>query len=163
MGFDGFVTLTNSTVTDNSGDGGDGIQSSGVVLLENSIVAQQQAGPGCAGPGTLTSLGNNLDSDDTCNLIAPSDIPGGNADLGPLANNGGPTETHALLIGSDAIDAGDNATCATAPVSRRRPAERQPSPGACVRQSAPSSGFGHRQLTWRRLRMSRACLKPARR
>ena len=28
--------------------------------------------------------------------------------LGPLANNGGPTETHALLPGSPAIDAGDS-------------------------------------------------------
>ena len=28
--------------------------------------------------------------------------------LGPLADNGGPTQTHALLPGSPAIDAGDN-------------------------------------------------------
>ena len=30
--------------------------------------------------------------------------------LGPLANNGGPTQTHALLSGSPALDAGDPAT-----------------------------------------------------
>ena len=30
--------------------------------------------------------------------------------LGPLAANGGPTQTHALLPGSPAIDAGDNAS-----------------------------------------------------
>jgi hypothetical protein len=29
---------------------------------------------------------------------------------GPLANNGGKTKTHALLAGSRAIDAGDNAS-----------------------------------------------------
>jgi hypothetical protein len=29
--------------------------------------------------------------------------------LAPLANNGGPTRTHALLAGSPAIDKGDNA------------------------------------------------------
>ena len=28
--------------------------------------------------------------------------------LGPLADNGGPTLTHVLLLGSPAIDAGDN-------------------------------------------------------
>ena len=28
--------------------------------------------------------------------------------LGPLADNGGPTQTHALLAGSPAIDAGDD-------------------------------------------------------
>jgi hypothetical protein len=31
------------------------------------------------------------------------------ARLGPLANNGGPTQTHALLAGSPAIDTGDDA------------------------------------------------------
>jgi len=31
--------------------------------------------------------------------------------LGPLADNGGPTETQALLAGSPAIDAGDNSAC----------------------------------------------------
>ena len=35
-----------------------------------------------------------------------------NALLGPLANNGGPTKTHALLPGSPAIDAGDPAAVA---------------------------------------------------
>src|SRR5205814_2005 len=41
----------------------------------------------------------------------------GNANLGPLADNGGPTLTHALLLGSAAIDAGDDAVCAADPVS----------------------------------------------
>jgi hypothetical protein len=31
--------------------------------------------------------------------------------LGPLADNGGPTETQALLPGSPAIDTADNAVC----------------------------------------------------
>ena len=31
--------------------------------------------------------------------------------LGPLKNNGGPTQTHALLAGSPAIDAGDPGGC----------------------------------------------------
>ena len=31
--------------------------------------------------------------------------------LGPLADNGGPTLTHALLAGSPAIDAADTAVC----------------------------------------------------
>jgi hypothetical protein len=35
----------------------------------------------------------------------------------PLASNGGPTPTHALLPGSPAVDAGDDTTCAAAPVS----------------------------------------------
>src|SRR5262249_60727782 len=31
--------------------------------------------------------------------------------LGPLKNNGGPTQTHALVAGSPAIDAGDSSGC----------------------------------------------------
>jgi hypothetical protein len=37
--------------------------------------------------------------------------------LGPLSNNGGVTQTHALLPGSPAIDVGDNTICAAAPIS----------------------------------------------
>jgi hypothetical protein len=53
----------------------------------------------------------------TCNFDQPSDQPNTNPLLGTLADNGGPTETHALLAGSPAIDAGDNSTCAAGPVS----------------------------------------------
>src|SRR5215216_5140616 len=42
-------------------------------------------------------------------------IPVGSPQLGPLQDNGGPTWTMALLPGSAAIDAGDNAVCAQAP------------------------------------------------
>ena len=46
--------------------------------------------------------------------LAPSNLIGTTADplnpmLGPLANNGGPTQTMALLPGSPAINAGSNA------------------------------------------------------
>jgi hypothetical protein len=66
-------------------------------------VADNPTGGDCS--DTFTSLGYNLDSDGTCALGAVGDISSGTANLGPLANNGGPTLTHALLIGSNAIDA----------------------------------------------------------
>jgi hypothetical protein len=50
--------------------------------------------------------------DNTCGLIGGSDPL-----LGPLQNNGGPTKTHALLPGSPAIDAGNDAVCAADPVN----------------------------------------------
>jgi hypothetical protein len=77
-------------------------------VLQNTII--QDDNQSCAASGFL-SLGGNIDSDDTCNLIEPSDKPGSNPLLGPLADNGGPTQTHALLEGSPAIDAGENAGC----------------------------------------------------
>src|SRR5262249_13050840 len=64
----------------------------GVMSLHNSIVA----GNRCCG----TDLSGSYTGDH--NLI------GGNPRLGPLADNGGHTQTHALMPGSPAIDAGDN-------------------------------------------------------
>jgi hypothetical protein len=75
----------------------------GELTLLNSIVASN-AFTDCAGP--VTSAGFNLDTDNTCRLTAPGDKPGvSNPLLGPLADNGGPTKTNALLPGSPAIDA----------------------------------------------------------
>ena len=54
---------------------------------------------------TMTSTGHNLSSDNTCPLGAAGDLPNTLALLGPLQNNGGPTRTHALIIGSPAINA----------------------------------------------------------
>ena len=57
-------------------------------------------------PSSFISLGYNLSTDSTCNLTATGDIPNGTANLGPLQVNApGSTATHALLAGSQAIDA----------------------------------------------------------
>ncbi len=53
----------------------------------------------------LESNGYNLDNDGTCGLNGVGDQTGVNPKLGPLANNGGPTQTMALKAGSPAIDA----------------------------------------------------------
>jgi hypothetical protein len=58
----------------------------------------------------LTSGGHNVFTDATCAPV-PTDGVVGDARLGPLADNGGPTLTHALLPGSPAIDAADAALC----------------------------------------------------
>jgi CSLREA domain-containing protein len=63
----------------------------------------------CWLPGTLVSLGHNLASDGSCGLGAPVDPV-----LADLADNGGSTETRALLPGSPAIDAGDASACPAA-------------------------------------------------
>ena len=67
-------------------------------------------------PGTITSRGYNLSSDAAGGdgsispggfLNAIGDIRNLDPRLGPLQDNGGPTLTHALLLGSMAIDAGN--------------------------------------------------------
>ena len=65
----------------------------------------------CDGFPPLLSNGNNLSSDNSCNLNLASDRPATNALLGPIANNGGPTQTNLPLVGSPAIDTGSNTGC----------------------------------------------------
>ncbi len=106
----GTVTLIKCTVNDNQAFLGGGLwNGSGTLTLRNTIVAHNPSGGDCS--GAITSAGHNLDSDGTCNLSATGDITGTDPLLDPLQNNGGRTETHALLPGSPAIDAADNAAC----------------------------------------------------
>ncbi|HST12702.1 MAG TPA: choice-of-anchor Q domain-containing protein [Terriglobales bacterium] len=102
----GSVTISNSTISGNSAASTGGI--SGPATVQNSIVANNSGG-NCA--GALTSKGYNLSSDDTCKLNGPGDMNNTDPLLGPLQNNGGPTQTMALLPGSLAIDAGNPSGC----------------------------------------------------
>jgi CSLREA domain-containing protein len=72
--------------------------------LRNSIVANAVSGGNCSGSG-ITSGGSNLSSDNTCSFNATGDLNNTDPLLGPLANNGGFTQTHALQVGSPAINA----------------------------------------------------------
>jgi uncharacterized repeat protein (TIGR01451 family)/CSLREA domain-containing protein len=134
----GTVNLRNATVTDNASasdaeGGGAGLNSFGdgtyifvnTILSNNTVGAEaavRDANCGCTGgesacpPGRMVSTGNNLTDEpveaDTCQLTLGTDV---HADplLEPLANNGGLTETQALVkdSGSPAIDGGDNTRC----------------------------------------------------
>ena len=58
--------------------------------------------------GTITSLGYNLSSDNGGGYLSgPGDQTNTDPILGPLQNNGGPTQTHRPYPQSPAIDAGD--------------------------------------------------------
>lgn len=101
----GTLTLLNVTVSDNAG-GGISVWSEGTVSLKNTILAD------CS--GTLNSQGHNLiENTFGCTITGDTtgNVLGQDPKLGPLADNGGPTLTHALLAGSPAIDAGDNIGC----------------------------------------------------
>jgi hypothetical protein len=101
----GLTTINNSTISGNNAHShpqGGGIY--GSATLQNSIVANSING-NCY--GTVTSHGYNLSSDNTCNFDSSGDGYNINPLLGPLQNNGGPTQTMALMPGSPAIDAGN--------------------------------------------------------
>lgn len=109
----GTISIINSTITGNSASlGGGGIRTlGGVIEITYTVIAGNVTGSDCAGAGTVTSLGHNLDGDNTCGLLTSlADLPGVGPLLGPLQENGGLTRTHALLSGSPAIDAGNDGT-----------------------------------------------------
>ncbi|MDA0920601.1 MAG: hypothetical protein O2945_16135 [Planctomycetota bacterium] len=117
----GTTTIVNSTVAANSSDlsaGGIFNNPGSVVLLTNSIVAGNDAQASdndvqgafssvrtnfIGDAGTSTGLVNGQNGNLVGTTLRPIDPV-----LGVLASNGGPTQTHELLIGSPAIDAGDN-------------------------------------------------------
>lgn len=128
----GSSTIINCTFSGNYSyspfpGGGIYIQNGGTVTIGNSIVAGNTAdtgGPDVYGP--FTSLGNNLigttdgstgwiSSDRTGTMAAPL-----NADLGTLADNGGPTATMMPAPASPAINAGSVALIPPGTVTDQR-------------------------------------------
>jgi len=95
------VSLDNVTITDSSQRA-----INGVVTMGNSIAANSGASD-CF--GTIHSTGFNL-IESTSGCTVTGDTTGNIVGLDPLldllADNGGPTRTHALLPGSPAVDAG---------------------------------------------------------
>ena len=129
------VTVRNSTITDTVGYGLSNLSVGGItrgtLTLRNVTVAQPflpaivsddpaattiadsilaTAGPGCI--GGFTSAGHNLlQSASGCTIVGDptGNVLGVDPFLGPLADHGGLTHTHALATGSPALDAGSPA------------------------------------------------------
>jgi fibronectin-binding autotransporter adhesin len=101
------ATVVNSTITDNHGFGytGAGVwndNGSNTFLVRNSIIDGNFSDQGYAHDyvGGLTNQGNNV-------------IGTRNPGLAPLGNYGGPTQTHALLQNSQALNLGNNCVLTT--------------------------------------------------
>jgi CSLREA domain-containing protein len=110
----GNLTIQGSTIAGNPGSGISFETASGAsISMWNTIVAGSGAGTACAGAVTVPSRGQfsgNLADDASC-AFTPGQGIQGDPLLGPLANNGGSTDTRALRQGSPAIDAGDPNLC----------------------------------------------------
>ena len=125
------LTLTSCTLSGNSGG-----SILGAASVANTVIANSLQGRNCNPP--TTSNGYNLDDDGTCGFFSTGDLSIVPANLAPLGDYGGPTQTHALCSGpgapdpscaaaSPAIDAGDNGHC---PATDQRGAPR-PYGSAC--------------------------------
>ncbi|MCB0021284.1 MAG: hypothetical protein KDE09_25985, partial [Anaerolineales bacterium] len=111
----GTLAVTNSTFSGNyPGYGGGIFNDSGTANLAGNVFAASSGGDNCTNSGTLNDNGYNLSDDATCTNGGTGSATNATLNLGDLADNGGPTWTHALLPGSDAIDAIPGGSCLTA-------------------------------------------------
>ena len=94
----GSISIAYSTITENSGDSPAIVSSNDNITIENSIIVNNPGGD-CDSALSITALGNNIDSDGSCSGFITTD-----PQLGPLADNGGGTQTHALDPNSPAIN-----------------------------------------------------------
>lgn len=111
------LVINSSTIAGNSSTGnGGGILCNGddfrapTVRLNNSIVAGNSAGKGIPDLAGIVYSGdyNLVQANGGATLPGTHNIKGVDAKLAPLADNGGPTPTRALLAGSPAIDRGSS-------------------------------------------------------
>jgi CSLREA domain-containing protein len=110
------LTATGATILGNSafnGMGSGGGISASMATLGGTIVANNLAhesnqsatyADNCS-VGTVATQGSNLSDATDCNLVSPSDQQNVPVLLGPLADNGGETNTHAVPAGSKALNA----------------------------------------------------------
>jgi hypothetical protein len=112
-----FIGLSNSTIAFNvATDAGAcaGLCTYQVAILDSSIIADNitdgtsQFNVGIWGDGPSDLIGSNNLIGESMGVDLPDDTIQSDPLLAPLADNGGPTLTHALLPGSPAIDAGNN-------------------------------------------------------
>lgn len=112
------VKLANATIASNrAGDDGTGGRGGGVfgasessITLGNTIVAANRADITANFAATPISQGHNLLGEDPGTGLQSTDVVSSTPRLGRLENNGGRTQTHALLPGSPAIDSGNPTT-----------------------------------------------------
>ena len=127
----GALLIINSTIAANTASEGGGLYvvapPTGSPNSEDSIVAAGNGGA-CGGPGVPAMTGDgNIASDDSCSFKGSGNRYSTNPQIAGLTNNGGPTNTHALLPASPAIDTAR--ACTT--TDQRGVARPQPTAGLC--------------------------------
>jgi hypothetical protein len=105
--------LANNTFSGNGAYSGGALYSFGSLSFVNNILANSTSGGDCVtlSLGGMVSGSHNLIEDGSPCSSDP--FVRGDPMLGPLSDNGGPTQTMALLPGSPAIDAGTSACVIT--------------------------------------------------
>ncbi|MBV9447580.1 MAG: RICIN domain-containing protein [Streptosporangiaceae bacterium] len=131
----GTATITQSTFSGNSSAFGANLHNlttSGSMTVSQSIVANGAGGGGnCSGSPAIVDGGHNIDTGTSCGFSAANrSMSNTNPALGPLASNGGPTQTMALPSDSPAVNA-IPATVAGCPGSTDQRGVSRPQGPAC--------------------------------
>lgn len=105
------VLTAHSTFSGNTAASGNTLSNGdGTFTFTHDIIDDAASALVNSGGGSITSLGYNLSSGDGNGFLTkPGDKINTDPVIGPLANNGGPTPTHAILAGSPALNGGDRA------------------------------------------------------
>ncbi len=104
----GNLQLRFITVADNNPEG-IRVDGGAETTIRSSALANNVGG-NCAG-SPLSSEGYNIENDGTCSFVGIDDLPSTDPLLDPLAAGPGLAPSHALGIGSPAIDSGDPDRC----------------------------------------------------
>jgi CSLREA domain-containing protein len=100
------LQLFNSAIAGNQSGAGFAAVHIGLDSTFRNSIIYGNTGPQCNTNFSTVSSNNTLAQDATCGLTGPGDITGVNPGLGPLQNNGGPTNTRAIGPSSIAVNHG---------------------------------------------------------
>jgi predicted outer membrane repeat protein len=129
------LTLVYSTIAGNTGGDVANVAVGELTSFASVIALPQGGGTNCLGDNPITSFGYNVDDDDSCRFgDGPGDRPGFTGDLllGPLADNGGPTQTLLPALTSPLVGAVPDAECQTdgaSGITTDQRGEPRPAPG----------------------------------
>jgi hypothetical protein len=122
----GPLRVIGSTIVGNSADHGGNVQVGDSTFFGDTVIAGGISAAGeenCGKGTTIVSLGFNLESTNQCGLTAPGDVVNTDPQLGPLADNGGLTQTMLPAQTSPLVDAGASFGLATDLRGAPRPAD----------------------------------------
>ena len=109
---DGQIEVSHSTIANNRTRGADvaiiDATRTGSIRFGNTFIHNPEM-TNCS--TRMATLGHNLDGDGTCEMTRTGDLAPRSVSIEALADNGGPSRTHALPADSPAIDAGHPGIC----------------------------------------------------
>jgi CSLREA domain-containing protein len=143
------ITIVNNSVNGQVGNGGGIALKGGTLKIKNTLIGDNTAAKddmdcfNWAGP--FDNRGYNLveNPHESCVFEHNKDITGQAPKVGALADNGGETQTHALMGGSPAIDAGDCTDIAGFTVTTDQRGVARPQASTCDIGAFEGQGSGY--------------------